>query len=1059
MGGPEPKQDRDAQTTHGPRRDEPRVGGKPGGATRMPGTDPIAAYAQSLRVGNAAYSRLMKLLDELESTTIESEPTLLDARRALREIDRALEQTRVLPIPADPRLDDERKKLVAKRTGIAPERLDRLRPTPMTSTAPVPKRTTPPPPPTGTAPPRLRFAPGEVAFRQLAIGKSQTVNVKVTNLESRELGLDHIYILGGDFEADFVDNRWVILPGQTVELAVTFKPSTIGDRTGTVYVGSRGGAMASFAVNGRATAKGSEPLRATKPAWNAADEASVKLHTEHQFSVEIVSAEVLGDGGAYIAQVRSPTVFPPYDVSNPPQIDLYYDHTKPATSATLRVKTDDGGLLDVPLEAPGARNRASTAGLELSHTAMDFGSSEVHTAPDQWGRPKKYGSPSRMTWVSFRNRGTEPVIVKDLAMESNVDRGFLMRDIHGWDDTLHHKLVQPNQSIEVLVYFMARDVGAVKDRLVFWGPRGQVLAAIDLRGVGEPRMSDEPAKVDPAAHPAPKTEAEKVALTASRKAAHDALNAWNKASGDMIHRSEGKLHADWSTYLTYAAANPQIPTSLLPGAGAVANMLSNAFGNALNDGPLDFIKKAAEKKTGAAATKLIGAAGATLMATGAGFVVGVLIETAAGLLWNRLTGDHDDVTNAHQDGYKDGSERTGGAIKDKVAEIHNAAGAAIADKNARFGKLNNLIDATNSTAELDAAVKELAATTKALATATPLENKLAAPLLRLWVTSQAASTSAGNMKVSNPLWKRAVELLAKDDPHHHTLSGKLKNQPGLFIAQCMTEWQSHGLVTPPDLEASFRRELALKPADLDVISDGWAETLSKRLMKQLDRRQFVWDPVMNWPFRTEAPKIFGPQNANIDVITSQINLDVEDGCCVVDEFLYTLKNRTTGATAWIRTAPGKGITYSAYREAPGDDLHRTGGFSGTFDAAETDKRAALYSLMGWLGKAGTTFTQVDAAAVQRGSTFGRDAFRIAEQSSSGRAESLIVFRVAGKLHVPDAATYTYPGVEIRRWKDEVMIRGGNAILMLTPDQLEELHAQPNTAGPSTVDDVKDGGYR
>lgn len=100
---------------------------RPGATTLKPSTATslLAVYIQALRVGAAAYDRLSRLLPVLDVTDAAALAGL-DARRALRELDDALESTRIVTAPVAAAIASRRDALRAKRDALPIEIVARL---------------------------------------------------------------------------------------------------------------------------------------------------------------------------------------------------------------------------------------------------------------------------------------------------------------------------------------------------------------------------------------------------------------------------------------------------------------------------------------------------------------------------------------------------------------------------------------------------------------------------------------------------------------------------------------------------------------------------------------------------------------------------------------------------------------------------------------------------------------------------------------------------------------------------------------------------------------------
>jgi hypothetical protein len=103
---------------------------------------------------------------------------------------------------------------------------------------------------------RLQASPASVSFGNVAVGKTLTIPVVVTNVDSLSLPMSGFYYFGNGFSAAGPSLPTSLGPKQTTTVNITFTPTAAGPATGSVYIQ---GAYLNIPVNGTGTTATTTP--------------------------------------------------------------------------------------------------------------------------------------------------------------------------------------------------------------------------------------------------------------------------------------------------------------------------------------------------------------------------------------------------------------------------------------------------------------------------------------------------------------------------------------------------------------------------------------------------------------------------------------------------------------------------------------------------------------------------------------------------------------------------------------------------------------------------------
>ncbi len=499
------------------------------------------------------------------------------------------------------------------------------------------------------------------------------------------------------------------------------------------------------------------------------------------------------------------------------------------------------------------------------------------------------------------------------------------------------------------------------------------------------------------------------------------LILWNEATTAATKAAQDQLILGWTEYLSYTSFDPTISRQTVPDASILRAILSNGFGNALAD---QVVKP--DKRVAGFARSVVNKVGPRLgieepgkvvakLAGGAGFVIGVLVETLAGMLFDAIAGDdtvEDALEEAYEQGGADLAEITGKAIGAKIKDLNTARDTADAERVRQQLKFLVRIEQSCSAAELEQLAADLATKT---ADANSIEEakpgaSVSTGLLVLWTRDHAISTT-GSSKGLNKQWEKATAKLAELDSDHFE-KGKLKNQADLFMAQCLHEWAERGLGTPAELQTAVYEEMG---GDDGALSDpAQVAVVAERLKKRFDGREFVWEMHnIKWAKLEKGLGWGGTASDGQESVSCRPVLAVADGCCVVTRFDYRIARGVHDVQTYTK---------------PGDPAYHDLNERSKSDTPPPHVQSLqLFDYMASLQASGLDVTRdLDAASNSALlARFGDETAFPTTTHADGRADPVVVYRVRALPSMTISA-----GLSVRTEGDLRLVRGGNTILLI-----------------------------
>jgi hypothetical protein len=267
------------------------------------------------------------------------------------------------------------------------------------------------------------------------------------------------------------------------------------------------------------------------------------------------------------------------------------------------------------------------------------------------------------------------------------------------------------------------------------------------------------------------------------------LDAWRVKASVVADAVATWQMGNWIDYIKRTSLNPRLSLA----DGQLASIASNAVGNAitfLGEKRIEIVSKVIAGES----ARLIGAAIGTAIEPGGGtaigFVIGVVIESAASWAFENITGKSDVDESA-----ADAAMRTGGLIADQLA----ALAALTQESRAQTEAMVTTIKGTVRDAATQDDVDRIAAWAEREIAQTPEpkavdDRSMADELLQIWVLEHGASPWSAQDDTSETQWQQAVE--------HLTPGGApIESQPKMFAFQTRAEWTKAGLEHAAQSEA------------------------------------------------------------------------------------------------------------------------------------------------------------------------------------------------------------------------------------------------------------------
>jgi hypothetical protein len=742
--------------------------------------------------------------------------------------------------------------------------------------------------------------------------------------------------------------------------------------------------------------------------------AFVSVQNQYGLAVDIIDVGIAHAGGAFaVVNVDTRTV-PGFGAA---RIEVAFRPSQYTDEqATLLVQTADGATLQVPVTGTPATASCRGGELDVFPSHLELGERLV-------------GERHRRD-VVLHNRSASPIeVTQAVELEPSGQLG-------AGDDP--RATIRPGARHTIDVECRPTRPGPFASTMLVKSITGEVVAMFTVGGeavgagskgpVGPGPADDATADLGPLG---PMGRLDSHPLDAEgmkqRNLADEALRTWSEAVEEATSRSYSQLRQDWIEYLTFAAVEPTISRASIPEAGVMRGWLQNAFGNLISDVILNVgerVPKAVSpvarialdrtaKFTGAAVTFHQVRRASMLLGGGVAFVVGALVETLGGMLFDQLTPQPDIeaiVQEAHEDGFIAGASHTGAKIKEKVGELDAAQRAATVERNRQSTRFAAHIRQATTAEALADIVAELQDKIAEAAAVQAAPGRFKNELLATWLRDKAGSRANG---VVAKQWDKAIEHMGQVDPDHFG-DGGLKNQPDLFIIQCMSEWSRLGFTVPPGLQEAMYAEIG----GTETLGDAAkAEAHAESIAKRFNGREFVFVGHVDHDRITKGLDTKGGRRwaANQEV-TCRIGVVAGGGTCTVNGFEYRLYG-STGLEVTARSSAGGMVN----RDAPREEAQHL---------VEQQVFRFLAKLQDNTLQTAELVREPDAAQhAELCAAFGPEIAAPRVQHTDGRPEPVTVYRVRGTIPIDmDPLTPTDEANGMR------IVRAGNVIVIWEVDE-------------------------
>ena len=280
--------------------------------------------------------------------------------------------------------------------------------------------------------------------------------------------------------------------------------------------------------------------------------------------------------------------------------------------------------------------------------------------------------------------------------------------------------------------------------------------------------------------------------------AQNVILEWKNKHLEFINGTREWLSGNWQTFLGFTSGNPLLGWH----EGVLYSVASNTIGNFLSKVPEEFAKKGAQKLafglTGAAVGSLLPGVGTVV-----GFVVGVLVETAIGVIFDFISGKKEMGEVAAKT-----SRMTAGQIEAKSMSFSKEAKKG-------FNKINNLFDgiqrnltSTTSQDRVDE-IREWALTDKKNIKQSPphSDRSLFQVMIHDWILEHAGDEEDPGKLTPEAQWREALEAAKNPEkvneerrkqglpplPQALKKGSDLDNHPEIFAYQTRGHWATYGL--------------------------------------------------------------------------------------------------------------------------------------------------------------------------------------------------------------------------------------------------------------------------
>ncbi len=370
-----------------------------------------------------------------------------------------------------------------------------------------------------------------------------------------------------------------------------------------------------------------------------------------------------------------------------------------------------------------------------------------------------------------------------------------------------------------------------------------------------------------------------------KTAAQEALLQWDGAATESIDLIRQWCTGNWIDFCGMTSQNPRLSWD----PNVLHQTLSSLIGNGVTQVGESFIRKG----SAAAAAALLGS-GAGPAGTLIGFVIGVMVETVASLIYDSILSDGGDEAAANL------SRRATDLAGSKHDEFSAIAAIGHREQQQAFEVAQRSLNEAATQAKVDAiGAQARAERQKAKPTRKPTDRSLYKQMLRDWVLEHAGDNEKANKQTSPSQWEAAAKVAFNSE------EADLDNHPEIFAYQCRAEWRRAGF-NPAEVDAyiaEMMAEIAATRARAAMSEAG------KMLKAKYDGRELAFHGIaqesgyltyFHKPDEgielNEQGKLAIQRSHSAVVTRCKLDLSEANGACYVDRWLYdiTFVNGTQG---------------------------------------------------------------------------------------------------------------------------------------------------------------------
>ncbi len=224
---------------------------------------------------------------------------------------------------------------------------------------------------------QLAFTPPNLRFGAIVVGQTETLLVTVTNTGQTGATVSGIAVGNSEFTTSSLSLPLVLSAGQSVDLSVTFTPTTIGWTGGMIKFFSN---ASTAHLNVEGTGENSEPVTASpsivsfgQVAVGATSTVPVVLTNARSWPVTLSSLQTSGSGFS----ISGPTLPLALGVGQSVRVNVAFTPQSAGTAGGSLLVS--GPALAIPLTGTGTAHTASTTAGQLSANpaSLTFGSAQV----------------------------------------------------------------------------------------------------------------------------------------------------------------------------------------------------------------------------------------------------------------------------------------------------------------------------------------------------------------------------------------------------------------------------------------------------------------------------------------------------------------------------------------------------------------------------------------------------------------------------------------------------------------------------------------------------------